>query len=60
MRLHYNPRHDRTPIESVGDGGGILVLRLGLDGSDIKDLCVVVQQGPEEAMGILNIDLLQL
>jgi hypothetical protein len=56
MRLHYNPRHDRTPIESMGDGGGILVLRLGLDGSDIKDLCVVVQQGPEVAMGILNID----
>jgi hypothetical protein len=40
----------------VGDDGGILVLGLGLDGCDMEDLCVVVQQGPVSAMGILNID----
>jgi hypothetical protein len=40
----------------VGDGGGILALGLGLDNGDLEDLCVVVQRGPEAAMGILNID----
>jgi hypothetical protein len=39
----------------VGDGGGILALGLGLDGGDMEDLCIVVQQGPEAAMRILNI-----
>jgi hypothetical protein len=55
-RHHYNLRRHRTPIEPVGDGSGIHTLELGPDGGDLEDLCVVVQQGPKAAMGILNID----
>jgi hypothetical protein len=40
----------------MGDSGGILALGLGLDGGDMNDLGVVVQQGLEAAMEILNID----
>jgi hypothetical protein len=32
---HYNPRCHQTLIESVGDGGGILALGLGLDDSNL-------------------------
>jgi hypothetical protein len=44
----------------VGDSGAILALGLGLDGADLEDLCVVAQRGPEAAMGILNMDWMQL
>jgi hypothetical protein len=40
----------------MGDGGGILVHVLWLEGGDMEDLCVVVQRGPEAVIGILNID----
>jgi hypothetical protein len=40
----------------MGDGGGIRVLGRELDDGDLEDLCVVVQRGPEAAMGILNTD----
>jgi hypothetical protein len=40
----------------MGDGDDILALGRGLDSGDLEDLCVVVQRGPEVAMGILNID----
>jgi hypothetical protein len=68
---HSDLRYHRIPIESVGDGGGILVLRLGLDGDDLEDQCAGVQQfcadhgeqgrrrgawGPTGAIGIPKID----
>jgi hypothetical protein len=56
LRRHYNLCCHQTIIESVGDGGVILALELGLDGGDLEDLCVVVQRGLEAAMEILNID----
>jgi hypothetical protein len=44
--LRYDPNPVGTvirPVESVGDGGGILALGLGLDGGDLEDLCVGVR-----------------
>jgi hypothetical protein len=35
LHHHYNLRLHRTPIEFVGDGGGILALGLGLDAGDM-------------------------
>jgi hypothetical protein len=51
LRCHYNTHRHQTPIESVGDGGDILELGLGLDDGDLEELCVVVQRGPKAAMG---------